>query len=38
MNNREYEYVSAISKAGTLSKAAVELGISQPALTRFLQK
>ena len=35
---REYEYVSAIAREGTLSGAAVQLGISQPALTRFLQK
>ncbi len=38
MLNREYEYVDAIAKEGTLSGAAVKLGISQPALTRFLQK
>lgn len=35
---REYEYVSAIAREGTLSGAAVQLGLSQPALTRFLQK
>ena len=35
---REYEYVSAIAREGTLSGAAVQLRISQPALTRFLQK
>ncbi len=38
MLNREYEYVAAIAQEGTLSGAAVRLGISQPALTRFLQK
>lgn len=38
MLNREYEYVSAIAREGTLSGAAVQLGVSQPALTRFLQK
>lgn len=38
MYNREYEYVMAIAKTGTLSKAAITLGVSQPALTRFLQK
>lgn len=38
MLNREYEYVAAIAREGTLSGAAVQLGVSQPALTRFLQK
>lgn len=38
MYDREYEYIMAIAKTGTLSKAAVSLGVSQPALTRFLQK
>lgn len=38
MLNREYEYVSAIVREGTLSGAAVQLGVSQPALTRFLQR
>lgn len=38
MLDRAYEYVSAIAKEGTLSGAAVQLGVSQPALTRFLQK
>lgn len=38
MLNREYEYVSAIAREGTLSSAAVQLGVSQPALTRFLKK
>lgn len=38
MLNREYEYISAIVREGTLSGAAVQLGVSQPALTRFLQK
>ena len=38
MLNREYEYVDAIAKEGTLSGAALKLGVSQPALTRFLQK
>lgn len=38
MLNREYEYVAAIAREGTLSGAALQLGVSQPALTRFLQK
>ena len=38
MLNREYEYVAAIASEGTLSGAAIRLGVSQPALTRFLQK
>lgn len=38
MLDRAYEYVSAIAREGTLSGAAVQLGVSQPALTRFLQK
>lgn len=38
MINREYEYVAAIAREGTLSGAALQLGVSQPALTRFLQK
>ena len=36
MYDREYEYIMAIAQTGTLSRAAVSLGISQPALTRFL--
>ncbi len=38
MPHREYEYVSAIAQEKTLSGAAVRVGVSQPALTRFLQK
>ena len=38
MLNREYEYVAAIAQEGTLSGAAMQLGVSQPALTRFLKK
>ncbi|MCR5826187.1 MAG: LysR family transcriptional regulator [Oscillospiraceae bacterium] len=38
MLNREYEYVAAIAQEGTLSGAAVRLGVSQPALSRFLKK
>lgn len=38
MYDREYEYVAAIARAGTLSGAAVELGVSQPALTHFLKR
>ena len=38
MYDRDYEYIMAIAQTGTLSRAAVSLGISQPALTRFLQK
>lgn len=38
MLNREYEYVAAIAQEGTLSGAAIRLGVSQPALTRFLKK
>ncbi len=38
MYDREYEYVSAIARVGTLSGAAVELGVSQPALTHFLKR
>ncbi|MEA4934113.1 MAG: LysR family transcriptional regulator [Lawsonibacter sp.] len=37
MYDREYEYIAAISKTGTLSGAAAELGVSQPALSRFLK-
>ena len=38
MYDREYDYVSAIARAGSLSGAALELGVSQPALTYFLKK
>ena len=38
MLNRESEYVAAIAQEGTLSGAAMQLGVSQPALTRFLKK
>lgn len=38
MYDREYEYVTAIAKAGTLSGAAARLDVSQPALTHFLKR
>jgi len=38
MLNREYEYVAAIAREGTLSSAAIQLGVSQPALTQFLRR
>lgn len=38
MYDREYEYVAAIAKEGTLSAAASALSVSQPALTQFLKK
>ncbi|MGE4276968.1 MAG: LysR family transcriptional regulator [Lawsonibacter sp.] len=37
MYDREYKYVAAIARMGTLSGAAAELGVSQPALSRFLK-
>ena len=38
MTERKYEYIMAIVNTGTLSKAAIALGVSQPALSQFLQK
>lgn len=38
MNNREYEYVSAVAKEGSFSKAAQKLYMSQPALSGAIKK
>lgn len=38
MNYPKYEYVIAIAKTQSISKAAAELYISQPALTKFITK
>ena len=38
MDFRDFTFVQAIAQAGTLSKAAAQLFISQPSLTKFLQK
>ena len=38
MDFKEVSYIVAIAKEGTLSKAAEKLYISQPALSRFLQR
>lgn len=38
MNIREFEYLVELSKAGSISKASKALYISQPALSKFLQK
>ena len=35
---RDFTFVQAIAQVGTLSKAAAQLFISQPSLTKFLQK
>ncbi len=36
MNVKSYEYLIAIEENKSLSKAAIQLGISQPALSKFL--
>lgn len=38
MNNRDYEYVSAIAREGSFSKAAQKLYVSQPALSGAVRK
>lgn len=38
MTDRKYAYIMAIAQSGNLSKAAITLGVSQPALSQFLQK
>lgn len=38
MNVKEFEYLVELSKAGSISKASKALYISQPALSKFLQK
>ena len=38
MDRKEIEYVLTIAQEKTLSKAADRLFVSQPALSRFLQK
>lgn len=38
MNVKDYEYIAALAKYKSISRAARELYISQPALSKFLQK
>lgn len=38
MNNRDYEYVSAVAEEGSFSKAAQKLYVSQPALSGAVRK
>lgn len=38
MDFRDFTFIQAIAQAGTLSKAASQLFVSQPSLTKFLQK
>lgn len=38
MNIRDYEYIITIAKLNSISKAAEQLYITQPALTNFLQR
>lgn len=38
MNVRDFQYLTAIGKHGSISKAAQELYLSQPALSKFLQR
>ena len=36
MNTRQLTYVLSIAETGNLSAAAKELGVSQPALSKYL--
>lgn len=38
MNIRDYEYIVTIAEQGSISRAANQLYITQPALTKFLQR
>ena len=38
MNLKQFEYVLTIAKAGSISKAADELNISQPSLSQYVKK
>lgn len=38
MNVKDFEYLVELSKTGSISKASKALYISQPALSKFLQK
>lgn len=38
MNSKDYAYIVEIARQGSISKAAVRLYITQPALSRFLQR
>lgn len=38
MDIRDYEYIVAIAEQGSISRAAAQLFITQPALTKFLQR
>lgn len=38
MNTRYYQYITAIADHGTITAAARQLGISAPALSKFLKK
>lgn len=38
MNNKDYAYIVEIARQGSISKAANRLYITQPALSRFLQR
>ena len=38
MNLKQFKYVLTIAKAGSISKAADELNISQPSLSQYVKK
>ena len=38
MNVRDYEYIIAIAEQGSITRAATQLFITQPALTKFLKR
>ena len=38
MNVKDFEYISEIGRSGSILKASKALYISQPALSKFLQK
>ena len=38
MNTRQLSYILSIAETGSLSAAAKELGVSQPALSKYLSE
>ena len=38
MNTKQFQYVIVLARAGSFSKAAIELNISQPSLSQYVKK